>query len=245
MYHHKELCNICSKNTFPSQCPINIEQSSFEQRPGSSSFTCSMSRSAWIFGPWQVFHSYSGVRTLPYKMPSPGRWVFPSERLWLVAMFFCSDAKGTYNLYVLDWNTSLHVTVTELKWKVRTRIILSLNEILRNITCISIYDCQIKVKPQYNFNLMSFNYIIVLAICCEWKLCHVVSTLILLENSVFERKKLSFLIKYSIVWCIWIRIFNLHCSMYCYVKKAINEFGYTTIRASEEINTFTYINEFI
>lgn len=130
MYHHKELCNICSKNTFPSQCPINIEQSSFEQRPGSSSFTCSTSRSAWIFGPWQVFHSYSGVRTLPYKMPSPGRWVFPSERLWLVAMFSCSDAKGTYNLYVLDWNTSLHVTVTELRWKVRTRIILSLNEIL-------------------------------------------------------------------------------------------------------------------
>lgn len=87
-------------------CPTNIEQLLCEQTQGSSSFSTSSRHLARVgqrrsSAPWQVLHSYSGVRTLPNKKDSPGRWVFPSERLWLVAMFSCSDAIGTFNLIII------------------------------------------------------------------------------------------------------------------------------------------------
>lgn len=87
-------------------CPTNIEQLLCEQTQGSSSFSTSSRHLARVgqrrsSAPWQVLHSYSGVRTLPNKKDIPGRWVFPSERLWLVAMFSCSDAIGTFNLIII------------------------------------------------------------------------------------------------------------------------------------------------
>lgn len=87
-------------------CPTNIEQLLCEQTQGASSFSTSSRHLARVgqrrsSAPWQVLHSYSGVRTLPNKKDSPGRWVFPSERLWLVAMFSCSDAIGTFYLIII------------------------------------------------------------------------------------------------------------------------------------------------